>query len=154
VPIARAVQGGTHAENRGPSWWSILYGVGGAVVVDLLTYGIDPTVRNQNLERFVASDPAVAMVAVGSVADDVKGELARAYVALRPGMTATEDDIVNHCRAHLAAYKLPRSVRFASDLPKTSTGRSCGESSGDSTASNAENSTPVASASPGPLEEG
>ncbi len=117
MPIARAVQGGTHAENRGLSWWSILYGVGGAVVVDLLTYGIDPTVRNQNLERVVASDPAVAMVAVGSVAHDVKGELARAYVALRPGMTATEDDIVNHCRAHLAAYKLPRSVRFASDEP-------------------------------------
>lgn len=75
------------------------------------------------IERVVAAHPAVAMVAVGSVADDVKGELARAYVVLRPGMTVTEDEIINHCRPHLAAYKLPRSVRFATDLPKTSTGK-------------------------------
>jgi long-chain acyl-CoA synthetase len=63
------------------------------------------------------------MVGVGRVADDIKGEVARAYVVLRPGTNATESDIVDHCRPHLAAYKLPRSVRFVSDLPKTSTGK-------------------------------
>jgi long-chain acyl-CoA synthetase len=75
------------------------------------------------IERVVASHPAVAMVAVGSVPDQTLGELARAYVVLRPGTTATEAEITDHCRPHLAAYKLPRSVRFVPDLPKTSTGK-------------------------------
>jgi long-chain acyl-CoA synthetase len=75
------------------------------------------------IERVIAGHPAVAMVAVGSQADAVKGELARAYVVLRAGSEVTEDEIIEHCRPHLAAYKLPRSVRFVTDLPKTSTGK-------------------------------
>jgi long-chain acyl-CoA synthetase len=75
------------------------------------------------IERVVASHPAVAMVAVGSVPHETLGELARAYVVLRPGAAATEAQIIDHCRPHLAAYKLPRSVRFVPDLPKTSTGK-------------------------------
>ncbi len=75
------------------------------------------------IERVVAGHPAVAMVAVGSVPDDALGELARAYVVLRPGATATEAEVIEHCRPHLAAYKRPRSVRFVPDLPKTSTGK-------------------------------
>ena len=75
------------------------------------------------IERVVAAHPAVSMVAVGSQADDVKGEVARAYVVLRPGADTTDDEIIEFCRAHLAAYKLPRSVRFVADLPKTSTGK-------------------------------
>ncbi len=75
------------------------------------------------IERVVASHPAVAMVAVGSMPDETLGELARAYVVLRPGATATQTQIIEHCRPHLAAYKLPRSVRFVPDLPKTSTGK-------------------------------
>jgi long-chain acyl-CoA synthetase len=75
------------------------------------------------IERVAASHPAVAMVAVGSVPDETLGELARAYVVLRPGSSATEAEIIEHCRPHLAAYKLPRSVRFVPDLPKTSTGK-------------------------------
>jgi long-chain acyl-CoA synthetase len=75
------------------------------------------------IERVVASHPAVAMVAVGSVPDETLGELARAYVVLRLGTTVTQTEIIEHCRPHLAAYKLPRSVRFVPDLPKTSTGK-------------------------------
>jgi long-chain acyl-CoA synthetase len=75
------------------------------------------------IERVVAAHPAVAMVAVGSVPDETLGELARAYVVLRPGAVATEAEIIEHCRPHLAAYKRPRSVRFVPDLPKTSTGK-------------------------------
>jgi long-chain acyl-CoA synthetase len=75
------------------------------------------------IERVVSTHPSVAMVAIGRVADDLKGEVARAYVVLRPDATASESEIVDHCRPHLAAYKLPRSVRFVSDLPKTSTGK-------------------------------
>jgi long-chain acyl-CoA synthetase len=75
------------------------------------------------IERVVAMHTAVAMVAVGPVADDVRGELARAYVVLRPGANVSEAEVIEHCRPHLAAYKLPRSVRFVADLPKTSTGK-------------------------------
>ncbi|MBD5605093.1 MAG: AMP-binding protein, partial [Candidatus Eremiobacteraeota bacterium] len=75
------------------------------------------------IERVVATHPAVAMVAIGRIEDEVKGEVARAYVVLKPGHAASESEIVEHCRPHLAAYKLPRSVRFVPDLPKTSSGK-------------------------------
>jgi long-chain acyl-CoA synthetase len=87
----------------------------------ILTGGFN--VYPAEIERVVASHPAVAMVAVGSVPDDRLGELARAYVVLRPGTSATEAELIEHCRPHLAAYKLPRSVQFVPDLPKTSTGK-------------------------------
>jgi long-chain acyl-CoA synthetase len=75
------------------------------------------------IERVLAAHPAVAMVAVGPTSDEMKGELARAYVVLRPGATAGEAELIEYCRPQLAAYKLPRSVRFVADLPKTSTGK-------------------------------
>ena len=75
------------------------------------------------IERVLALHPAVAMSAVGPVSDEFKGELARAYVVLRPDLTASEEELIEFCRPHLAAYKLPRSVRFVGDLPKTSTGK-------------------------------
>jgi len=87
----------------------------------ILTAGFN--VYPAEIERVVAAHPAVAMVAVGAVADEVRGELARAYVVLRPGQTASEAEIIEYCRPHLAAYKLPRSVVFVPDLPKTSTGK-------------------------------
>jgi long-chain acyl-CoA synthetase len=75
------------------------------------------------IERVIATHPAVSMVAVGRQADAVKGELARAYVVLRPGASVAEEEIVEHCRPQLAAYKLPRSVRFVELLPTTSSGK-------------------------------
>ena len=75
------------------------------------------------IERVVAAHPAVAMVAVGRQPDELKGEIAKAYVVLRPGAEADADGILALCRAQLAAYKVPRSVQFVVDLPKTSTGK-------------------------------
>jgi len=75
------------------------------------------------LERVIAAHPAVAMVAVGSQPDAVKGELAKAYVVLKAGAPADAESILAFCRAHLAAYKVPRAVQFVADLPKTSTGK-------------------------------
>jgi long-chain acyl-CoA synthetase len=63
------------------------------------------------------------MVAVGRLPDEMKGEIAKAYVVLRPGAAATEAEILAHCRESLAAYKIPRLVQFVPDLPKTSTGK-------------------------------
>lgn len=75
------------------------------------------------LERVLAEHPAVALAAVGAQPDELKGEVAKAYVVRRPGITVTEEEIVAFCREHLAAYKVPRSVQFVEDLPKTSTGK-------------------------------
>jgi long-chain acyl-CoA synthetase len=75
------------------------------------------------IERVVAAHPAVAMVAVGSVADEAKGELAKAYIILAQDAEPTEAEIVAHCREHLAAYKVPRDVQFVDDFPKTSSGK-------------------------------
>ncbi|MGE3420168.1 MAG: class I adenylate-forming enzyme family protein [Bradyrhizobium sp.] len=75
------------------------------------------------LERVIAAHRAVAMVAVGRLPDEMKGEVAKAYIVLKPGMEATDADVLAHCRKHLAAYKVPRLVQFVPDLPKTSTGK-------------------------------
>jgi long-chain acyl-CoA synthetase len=75
------------------------------------------------VERVVAEHPSVAMVAVGSQPDEMKGETAKAYVVLMPGAEADSDGIIALCREQLAAYKVPRSVQFVADLPRTSTGK-------------------------------
>ena len=75
------------------------------------------------IERVISSHPSVAMVGVGAKADAEKGEIAKAYVVLKPDETASPDDIQKHCRDHLAAYKVPREVQIVPDLPTTSTGK-------------------------------
>ena len=75
------------------------------------------------IERVIAGHPAVALVAVGSKPDGQKGEIAKAYIVLKPGAEASDADIIAFCRQHLAAYKLPREVQFVDDVPKTSTGK-------------------------------
>jgi long-chain acyl-CoA synthetase len=75
------------------------------------------------IERVVAAHPSVAMVAVGRVPDEMKGEIAKAYVVLKPDAEPDADGILALCRAQLAAYKVPRAVQFVPDLPKTSTGK-------------------------------
>ena len=54
--------------------------------------------------------------------DDKWGEVPKAFVALKPGASASEQDIIDHVRGRLAHFKAPRSVAFG-DLPKTSTGK-------------------------------
>lgn len=75
------------------------------------------------IERVIAGHPAVAMVGVGGIPDPIKGEVPRAYVVLRRGTQVTEAELNDHCRRSLAPYKLPRSIAFVPDLPKTSSGK-------------------------------
>jgi long-chain acyl-CoA synthetase len=60
---------------------------------------------------------------VCGVADEAKGELAKAYVMLKPGASASGKELVEHCRRHLAAYKLPRAVQFVASVPITGSGK-------------------------------
>ena len=75
------------------------------------------------VEDALYKHPAVAACAVVGKADDKWGETPVAFIELRPGVPAPSvDDIIAHCRAHLAAYKVPRHVVFG-EVPKTSTGK-------------------------------
>jgi len=75
------------------------------------------------IERVLAAHPAIAMSAVGRIPDDLKGELAKAYVVLKPNAQASEEELLAFCRKELAAYKVPRAIRFVPSLPMTSTGK-------------------------------
>jgi long-chain acyl-CoA synthetase len=75
------------------------------------------------IERVIAAHPSVALVAVGGIPDEFKGEMAKAYVVLKSGAAPDADGILALCRRELAAYKVPRAVQFVADLPKTSTGK-------------------------------
>jgi len=66
--------------------------------------------------------PAVQAAAVVAKPDEKWGETPCAFVELKPGATASADDLIAWCRKHLAGYKCPRTVVFA-ELPKTSTGK-------------------------------
>jgi len=74
------------------------------------------------VENAIYQHPDVLEVAVVGVPDEKWGEVPKAFVVTRPGVTLTAEDIVNHCKQHLARFKAPKVVEF-SELPKTSTGK-------------------------------
>lgn len=74
------------------------------------------------VEEALYKHPAVASCGVVGRQDDKWGEVPVAYVELKPGATATADDIVGHCRQLLARFKCPKAVVFT-EIPKTSTGK-------------------------------
>jgi len=74
------------------------------------------------LEDVLYRHPAVLAVAVVAKPDPKWGETPCAFVEVKPGATVTPEDIIAHCKQHLAGFKIPRAVVFG-DLPKTSTGK-------------------------------
>ena len=74
------------------------------------------------VEDALYKHPAVALAAVVAQPDEKWGEVPCAFVELRAGMSATEADIIGHCRTILAGFKAPKRVVFQ-ELPKTSTGK-------------------------------
>ncbi|GAB3989095.1 long-chain-fatty-acid--CoA ligase [Nocardioides marmoraquaticus] len=80
-------------------------------------------IYSPEVERVLAEHPAVMEVAIIGVPDDRWGETVKAVVSLHPGAEATEQEIIDHCRAHLARYKCPGSVEFLEALPRNPTGK-------------------------------
>jgi fatty-acyl-CoA synthase len=74
------------------------------------------------VEGVLYKHPAVLEAAVVAKPDDKWGETPCAFVALRPGKSATAEDIIAFARTHLAGFKCPKTVVFG-ELPKTSTGK-------------------------------
>ncbi len=80
-------------------------------------------VYSPEVERVLAEHPAVAECAVIGVPDRTWGEAVKAVVAFKEGENATEDELVEWCREHLAHFKCPRSVDVSSALPRNPTGK-------------------------------
>jgi len=77
----------------------------------------------REIEEVLATHPAVLEVGVAGVPDATKGEVAHAWVVLKPGQSATVEELRMYCRERLAPYKVPAQVEFRSELPKTMVGK-------------------------------
>lgn len=75
------------------------------------------------IERVLIGHPSVALVAAGREPDEVKGEVAHAYVVPAPGQEQDADALLDYCRERLAAYKVPRAIHYVETLPTTSSGK-------------------------------
>ena len=77
----------------------------------------------REIEEVLSAHPAVLEACVAGVPHAIKGEVARAWVVLKPGSAATEEELRGFCRERLAPYKVPAAVEFRADLPKTLVGK-------------------------------
>jgi acyl-CoA synthetase (AMP-forming)/AMP-acid ligase II len=82
-------------------------------------FNIYPT----EVENALHTHPAVFEATAIAVPDEQWGESVKAVVVLRPGMKATEEEIIEHCKQNLASFKKPKSVEFVKELPKNPYGK-------------------------------
>ena len=75
------------------------------------------------VENALREHPAIADCGVIGVPDARWGEVGRAVVVLRPGAQASEDELLGFLDGRIARYKIPKSVRYAGELPRTGTGK-------------------------------
>jgi len=80
-------------------------------------------ISSQEVEKTLMEHPGVLEVSVIAVPDDQWGEAVKAVVVMKPGETATAQEIIDAARTHLASYQKPRSVDFVESLPKAPTGK-------------------------------
>jgi len=80
-------------------------------------------ISSPDIEDVLFQHPAVLECAVIGVPHEKWGETPKALVVLRPGATASEDELIAFCRSRLAHFKCPTSVDFPTELPRTATGK-------------------------------
>jgi len=88
-------------------------------IIKSSAYRIGP----EEIETTLATHPAVSDVGVIGVPDEVRGQIAKAFVVLQPGKTVTVEELLAYCRDKIATYKLPREIVFVKELPRTPTGK-------------------------------
>ncbi|WP_144966896.1 long-chain-fatty-acid--CoA ligase FadD1 [Pseudomonas sp. DE0010] len=75
------------------------------------------------LEDVLAAVPGVSQCAAIGIPDEKSGELIKVFVVVKPGMTVTKEQVMEHMRANLTGYKVPRQVEFRDTLPTTNVGK-------------------------------
>ncbi|MDT4840962.1 3-[(3aS,4S,7aS)-7a-methyl-1,5-dioxo-octahydro-1H-inden-4-yl]propanoyl:CoA ligase [compost metagenome] len=80
-------------------------------------------IYSAEVENAIASHPAVAQCAAIGIPSDKWGETVHAVIVLKPEVSASEEEIVAHCRARIAGYKCPRSVEFRTAMPLSGVGK-------------------------------
>jgi fatty-acyl-CoA synthase len=75
------------------------------------------------VENTIYRHEGVREVAIVAIPHEKWGEVPKAFVTLKPGAGASEQEIIDFCRDHLAHFKCPKSVEFLEQIPKTSTGK-------------------------------
>ncbi|WP_243386108.1 long-chain-fatty-acid--CoA ligase [Bacillus kexueae] len=77
----------------------------------------------REIEEILYEHEKIQEAVVAGVPDPYRGETVKAYIVLKEGMQATEEELDQFCRQHLAAYKVPRIYEFRKELPKTAVGK-------------------------------
>jgi len=80
-------------------------------------------IYSKEVEDALLKHPAVSECAVIGVPDEEWGESVKAYVILKPGMFVPEQELIEHCKQHLASYKKPRFIEYVEDLPRSASGK-------------------------------
>ncbi len=77
----------------------------------------------REVEEVLYMHPAVLEAAAIGVPDAYRGETVKAFVVLKPGATATDQEIIAFCRERLASFRVPRQIEFRTELPKSQIGK-------------------------------
>lgn len=77
----------------------------------------------RDVEEILFEHPKVADAAVAGIPDPKRGETVKAYIVLKEGKKATEEEIIEFCRDKMSKYKVPTAVEFRDELPKTTVGK-------------------------------
>jgi long-chain acyl-CoA synthetase len=77
----------------------------------------------REIEEVLYSHPSVQEAVAVGVPDEYRGETVKAFIVLKPGQSATPEEIEGFCRKQLAPYKVPRLIEFRASLPKTAVGK-------------------------------
>jgi long-chain acyl-CoA synthetase len=77
----------------------------------------------KDIDQILAEHPKVAQAVAVGIPDRYRGETVEAFVVLKPGQSATEEEILEFCRKNLAKYKVPTQVEFRESLPKVSSNK-------------------------------
>lgn len=111
-------------------------------IIKSSAYRIGP----EEIESVLAKHPDVVEVGVIGVPDPVRGQIAKAFVVLKPGSSTTPEALIEFCRNKIATYKLPREVVLVNQLPRTATGKLLRRVLREKESGGARPTTPAASA--------
>jgi long-chain acyl-CoA synthetase len=77
----------------------------------------------RDVEDILFTHPKVALAAVVGVPDEKSGEMVKAFIQLKPGESATEQEILDFCKEHMAGYKRPKVIEFRDEVPVSNVGK-------------------------------